>query len=64
MADTEEKKVSFWNGLKAEFRKIIWPDQSTVAKQTVAVIIISLIVGIIIAILDWLFQLGLGAIIK
>lgn len=31
-------KKSFWKGLKAEYKKIIWPDKATLQKQTAAVI--------------------------
>ena len=32
------KKASWWTGVKAEFRKIIWPDRITLAKETTAVV--------------------------
>ena len=35
------KKPSFFKGLKAEFKKIIWPNKQSLAKQTVATLIIS-----------------------
>ena len=63
MADNTVKP-SFFKGVQNEFRKIIWPSKDTLIKETIAVIIISIIVGIIIAILDWAFQLGLGLVIK
>ena len=47
------------DGLKAEFRKIVWPTQEVLAKQTAAVIAVSLVLGAIIAALDWAFRLGL-----
>ena len=56
--------AEFFKGVKTEFKKIIWPSQETLAKETFAVIVISIILGVIIAVLDWLFQLGLGLIIK
>ena len=34
-AKTKEKKTPFFKGLKAEFNKIIWPDKTTLTKQTV-----------------------------
>ena len=34
----EKKKNSFFKGVKAEFKKIIWPSKETVAKETGAVI--------------------------
>ena len=62
MADNEKTKVSFFKGLKAEFRKIVWPSQETLINQTVAVVIVSLILGTVIALLDWAFQMGFGII--
>ena len=53
------KKKSWFKGLKAEFKKIIWPDKKTLVKETVAVIVCSLILGGIIAIIDALIQFGL-----
>ena len=40
MGDEKEKaqKKSCFKGLQAEFKKIIWPDQETLAKQTAAVV--------------------------
>ena len=45
-------KTSFFEGLKAEYKKIIWPDQKTVTKQTIAVVSVSVALGVIIAGLD------------
>ena len=45
-------KTSFFDGLKAEYKKIIWPDQKTVTKQTIAVVSVSVALGVIIAGLD------------
>ena len=33
------KKKSFVKGMKAEYRKIVWPSNETVTKQTIAVLI-------------------------
>ncbi len=52
----ESKKSSsprFFEGVKMEFKKISWPDRKTTFKQSVAVVIISIVVGAIIAILDF-----------
>jgi preprotein translocase subunit SecE len=64
-AKTVEKapKKSWFKGLKAEFKKIIWPDTMSVAKQTTAVIVVSVILGVLIKIIDMLIQLGLDFII-
>ena len=34
-------KVKFFDGVKAEFKKIIWPDKDTLLKQSVAVVFVS-----------------------
>ena len=34
-------KKSWTKGLQAEFKKIVWPEQQTLVKQTVAVVLIS-----------------------
>ena len=47
------KLVKFWNGVKAEFKKITWPDKDDLLKQSVAVVIISVVVGAIITVLDF-----------
>ena len=46
------KKKNFIKTLKAEFKKIIWPDKETLTKQTIAVLISSVVLGAIIAVLD------------
>jgi len=43
----------FFDGVKMEFKKISWPDRKTTFKQSVAVVIISVVVGAVIAILDF-----------
>lgn len=57
-------KKSFFKGLKAEFKKIVWPDQETVGKQTVAVLASAAVLGTIIAVLDFIIKWGLSFIIK
>lgn len=56
-------KTSFIKGLKAEFKKIVWPDQETVTKQTITVLAVSVALGLIIAILDFVIKWGLSFII-
>lgn len=62
MADSTKKekasKPSFFKGLKAEYKKIVWPDKEGVFKQSVAVACISIVLGVIIAVLDFLMQYG------
>lgn len=56
-------KKSFIKGLKAEFKKIVWPGQETVAKQTITVLVVSVILGLIIGVLDFVIKWGLSFII-
>ena len=53
-------KTSWSDGVKAEFKKIIWPEQKSVVRQTIAVIVTSVVVGLIIALLDWAIQHGVN----
>ena len=56
-------KKSWFKGLKAEFKKLIWPDRKTLATQTTAVVVVSIALGIIIAALDFVIQSGLNFLI-
>ena len=59
MGQTEKTpKTSWFYGLKQEFRKISWTDRKTLVKQTIAVVSVSVVVGLIIALLDWMIQHG------
>ncbi len=46
------QKKSWFQGLQSEFKKIIWTDKETLAKQTVAVVVITVILGALISIMD------------
>ena len=56
MAESAKKdkapKKSWIKGLKSEFNKIIWTDKKTLVRQTVAVVSITAILGVIISVLD------------
>lgn len=56
---TITRKVGFLKGLRAEFRKIIWPKFSVLMKQTWTVIFVSLVVGAIVTLIDMLYDFGL-----
>ena len=56
-------KKSFFKGLKAEFNKIIWPDKDTLTKETVVVVVSTVILGIVIAALDLIIKFGLNIVI-
>ncbi|MDD3218724.1 MAG: preprotein translocase subunit SecE [Lachnospiraceae bacterium] len=57
-------KKSWFKGLKSEFNKIIWTDKQTLGKQTVAVVVISILLGVIIAVVDSLALQGINFLIK
>ena len=59
----KEKKPSFFSGLKREYKKIVFADKETVAKQTVAVIFMSIVIGALIAVLDFIMKFGLSFIL-
>ena len=54
------KKPSFFKGVKAEFKKITWPDKKILTKKTIAVVVVSLLLGVIITILDFIVQYGVN----
>ena len=66
MSEAAEKapKKSWFKGLKAEFKKIIWPDKKSLTKQTIAVVATSVALGIVIKILDTILAYGIDAMIK
>ena len=59
MSDNNQKQ-SFFDGVKAELKKITWPDKEMITKQTAAVVVTSIVVGVIIAILDLAVQYGVN----
>ncbi|WP_408070340.1 preprotein translocase subunit SecE [Butyrivibrio sp. JL13D10] len=60
----ESKVSSFIKGVKAEFNKIIWPTREDITKQTTAVVIISVIIGALIAVFDYAFGYLINIITK
>ena len=59
-AENQSKLGTFFKGVKSEYAKITWPDRQATVKQSVAVVIISLVVGVLIAVLDYIFQYGVN----
>ena len=58
------QKTSWFKGLRAEFRKIIWPDRKTLAKQTTAVVAVSVFLGLLIAVIDAVLEYGINFLVK
>ena len=56
-------KKSFFKGIKAEFGKIMWPNKDKITKETIAVVVATVVLGAIIAGMDFLIRLGLEAIL-
>ncbi len=59
-----EKSKGWFKGLKAEFKKIVWESKESVTKQTIAVVLISLVLGIIITLIDTALQFGIDKLIS
>ena len=57
-------KKSFFKGVKSEFKKIIWPNKRDVVRGSAASIVISIILGLIIALLDLVIKYGIDLIIN
>ncbi len=51
-------------GLKAEFNKIIWPNRITLAKESTAVVVVSILLGVIISVIDLFVKSGIELIVK
>ena len=66
MAETTDiaPKKSFFKGLKSEFRKIVWPGKEDLAKQTVIVVVVSLILGVLITAIDSVVLEGINLLVK
>lgn len=54
---------NWYNGLQSEFRKISWPDRDTLARETVTVTVVAVVLGVIIATLDMILQYGINFLI-
>ncbi len=63
-ATENPQKKSFFKGLKSEFKKIVWPDKKTLTKETTAVVVISVILGIMISIIDLVIKFGFDKLLQ
>ena len=61
---TKKQKKSWFKGLKAEFKKIVWPDQKSLTKEPAAVVIVSVVVGVIISVVDLIARFGIEFLVK
>ena len=55
MSDEAKKteKTSWFQGLKAEFKNISWPDRKTLIRETITVTVVSVVLGVIL--LPWIW---------
>lgn len=60
----KKQKTSWFKGLKAEFGRIVWPDQKSLTKETGAVLVVSVLLGLIISGLDFIIRFGIEFLVK
>ena len=60
----EAKKTSWFKGMKAEFKRISWPTKDTLTKETVAVVVISVLLGVVITVIDLIVRTGIEFIVR
>ncbi len=70
MAKENNKKAekkgrkSWFQGLKAEFNKIIWTDRNTLVKQTGVVVTVTAILCVLISIMDAVILQGVNFLVR
>ena len=66
MSEKSQKthKKNWFKGLNVEFKKIIWPDKQTLLKEKAAVVSVSVVLGAIIAVVDFLAQYGFDILVN
>ena len=57
------KVKDFFSGVKSEYSKIIFPNQEDLKKQTIATLCVSVVIGILIFLIDFVFKSLLGFIL-
>lgn len=60
----KKRKTSWFKGLQAEFKKIIWPDQESLTKETIAVLFVTVFLGVVISGLDFIIRFGIEFLVK
>ena len=63
VSNDKAPKKDFIKGLKAEFKKIVWPEKKTLTKQTTIVVVVAAAMGALIAVLDLIIKFGLNIVI-
>ena len=60
----KSQKKSWFQGLQSEFKKIVWVDNATLVKQTIAVTIITVVLAVIISVFDSAILEGINLLVK
>ena len=60
----KRQKKNWFQGLRSEFKKIVWTDRPTLVKQTVAVTVITVILAVMISIMDSAILEGINLLMK
>ena len=63
VSNEKAPKKDFIKGLKSEFRKIIWPNKEDLTKNTIAVVSVTVALGVLSAVLDLSIKFGLNLLI-
>ncbi len=63
-AKEKKQKKNWFKGLKAEFSKVVWPSRKSLARETIAVVVVSVLLGAIIAAVDFVTRIGIEFLVK
>ena len=64
MSDKTKQKTGFFKGVKTEFKKITWPTRNQLVKETIAVSVVTILLGAIIKLVDMVMQTGIAILIR
>ena len=64
MSDKTKQKTGFFKGVQTEFKKITWPTRNQLVKETIAVSVVTILLGAIIKLVDMVMQTGIAILIK
>ncbi|MDO5135016.1 MAG: preprotein translocase subunit SecE [Eubacteriales bacterium] len=60
----KSQKKNWFQGVKTEFSKIVWTDRDTLIKQTVVVVIVTILLGVVISVMDAGILEGINLLLK
>ena len=63
--ENNESRWQKWkNGVRSEFNKIIWPTREDIQKETTAVVVVGIILGVLISLIDFIVQHGVDVLVN